>query len=153
MKTKLTVMFALVFSATVATVTVSDDTPPAVSEALSDKVRGFLKKEMRLLAESGRAVEAAIAAGNSGEVKKRAEAMRENFVHKDEVTTFDLREIEAALGVDFVEQDKAFHASARALEAAAKAGDKAGQRHIFNQMLEACAACHAAYAPEAPVLE
>jgi len=126
---------------------------PAPAEELTDKVRGFLKKEMRLLAEGGRAIEAALAEGDDATVKKHAAKMHETFVHKDEVTTFDLRILIAVLGDDFVAQDKAFHATARALEAAAAAGDLKQQRQLFQRMLEACVACHKAYAPEAPVLE
>ena len=123
------------------------------ADALTEKVRGFLKKEMRLLADGGRAVEAALAAGDSATVFAEAEKMHETFVHKDEVTTFDLRILQAVLGEAFVEQDKAFHDLVRELEAAATADDAARQRLLFDQMLEACAACHKAYAPEAPILD
>lgn len=125
----------------------------APAEALSEKVRGFLKKEMRLLAESGRAIEGALAAGDSTTVADEAAKMHEAFVHKDEVTTFDLRILKAALGEDFVDQDKAFHVLATELETLAKVGDDTQQRAVFDAMLRACAACHKAYAPEAPVLE
>lgn len=131
-------------------------TPPEASapaEALSEKVRGFLKREMRLLAESGRAIEGALAKGDSATVADEAAKMHEAFVHKDEVTTFDLRVLKSALGEDFVDQDKAFHVLATELETLAKVGDQAQQRAVFDAMLRACAACHKAYAPEAPVLE
>lgn len=123
------------------------------AEELTEKVRIFLQKEMRLLATGGRAIEAAIARGDSAIVADEAAKIHETFVHKEEVTTFDLRILQAVLGEDFVRQDKEFHAKARALEVAAKAGDAARQQQLFDQMLEACAACHRAYAPEAPVLE
>lgn len=123
------------------------------AEALTEKVRGFLKKEMRLLAEGGRAIEGALAEGDSKTVADEAAKMHEAFVHKDEVTTFDLRILQAVLGEEFVDQDKAFHVLAAELETLAKVGDEAQQRAVFEAMLRACAACHKAYAPEAPVLE
>ena len=125
----------------------------APAEELTEKVRVFLKKEMRLLAEGGRAIEAALAKRDSASVAAETAKIHETFVHKEEVTTFDLRILQAVLGEDFVQQDKDFHAQAQALEVAAKAGDTARQQQLFDQMLEACAACHRAYAPEAPLLE
>lgn len=125
----------------------------APAEALTDKVRDFLKKEMRLLAEGGRAIEGALAAGNSERVAVEAQKMHETFVHKDEVTTFDLRILQAELGEEFVTQDKAFHTLARELEKQARNNDLPEQRRVFNAMLRQCVACHKTYAPEAPVLE
>ena len=129
------------------------DEAAAPAEALSEKVRGFLKKEMRMLAEAGRAIEGALEKGDSQMVADEAAKMHEAFVHKNEVTTFDLRILKSALGEDFVDQDKAFHVLATELETLGKVGDAAQQRLVFDAMLRACAACHKAYAPEAPVLE
>lgn len=131
----------------------AQDETTVPAEALTDKVRGFLKREMRLLAEGGRAIEAALAAGDSETVYAEAGKMHETFVHRDEVTTFDLRILQAVLGEDFVAQDKAFHALTLELEAQAAADDAEGQRQTFDRMLESCAACHTAYAPEAPILD
>lgn len=125
----------------------------APAEELTEKIRVFLKKEMRLLAEGGRKIEAAIASGDSATVAAEAAKMHETFVHKQDVTTFDLRILKAVLGEDFVSRDKDFHDHARALDAAARAGDSAGQQRQFQAMLQVCAACHTAYAPEAPILE
>jgi len=125
----------------------------APAEELTEKVRVFLKKEMRLLADGGRAIEVALAKRDSATVAEEAAKIHETFVHKEEVTTFDLRVLQAVLGEDFVQQDKDFHAQAQALEVAAKAEDTARQQKLFDQMLKACAACHQAYAPEAPLLE
>ncbi len=120
---------------------------------LSDKMRGVLKAEMRALAAAGRAVEAALERGDSAAVAANARKMEQPFIFDGNVTTLDLRELELVLGEDFVARDKAFHAAGRALEAAAKAGDLMGQQVIFQDMLKACASCHQAYAPEAPVLD
>lgn len=140
-----------------ATITFSagalQDEIAAPAEALTDKVRDFLKKEMRLLAESGRVIEGALAAGNSERVAAEAQKMHETFVHKDEVTTFDLRILQAELGEEFVTQDKAFHTLARALEKHARNNDLPEQQRVFNAMLRQCVVCHKTYAPEAPVLE
>lgn len=129
------------------------DEVSAPAEALTGKVRSFLKKEMWLLAEGGRAIEGALAAGNSERVAVEAEKMHETFVHKDEVTTFDLRILQAELGEEFVMQDKAFHALVRELEKHAQKNDLAEQQRVFDAMLRQCVACHKTYAPEAPVLE
>lgn len=120
---------------------------------LSDRMRAILKAEMATLAAHGRAVEAALERGDSAAVAEHARAMEQPFIFDGDVTTVDLRELELVLGEEFVTRDKVFHAAGRALEAAAKAGDLKGQRVIFKDMLEACAACHRVYAPAAPVLE
>lgn len=125
----------------------------APATELSEKLRGFLQHEMDALAIAGRAIEAALTEGDSDTVATFAGQMDKAFIFEREITTFDLRELEAVLGEEFVAQDKAFHAMARELETAAEADDKAAQKQIFDRMLKACAACHAAYAPEAPVLE
>lgn len=129
------------------------DETAAPAEALTDKVRDFLKKEMRLLAEGGRAIESALASGDDKTVATEAQKMHETFVHKDEVTTFDLRILQAELGEEFVTQDKAFHTLARELEKHARNNDLPEQRRVFDAMLRQCVACHKTYAPEAPVLE
>lgn len=152
MKNIYTVVFIIVASLMSLPVFGADQ-QPVPAEDLTEKVRTFLKKEMHLLAKGGRAIEAALVKGDNDIVANEAAKIHETFVHKQEVTTFDLRVLQAVLGEDFVRQDKEFHAHARALEKAAKARDTARQQQLFNQMLEACAACHRAYAPAAPVLE
>ncbi len=146
--------FLMVLSVSVvANSTVAREKVPAPAEELTDKVRNFLKKEMGLLADGGRTIEEALAADDSTTVAEEAAKMHETFVHKDEVTTFDLRILKAELGDEFVERDKAFHGLVRQLEAYAREGKADQQQRVFQDMLKACAGCHAAYAPEAPVLE
>ncbi len=153
MTSKLTVLLVLVAGSAAWGASGIAALQPAPAEELTDKVRGFLKKEMRLLADGGRVIEQALEANDSKAVAEVAAKMRETFVHKDEVTTLDLRVLQAVLGEDFVARDKAFHDLARKLELMAKNGDITRQRALFGQMLEACAVCHKAYAPDAPVLE
>ncbi|NVJ98520.1 MAG: hypothetical protein HWE25_10235 [Alphaproteobacteria bacterium] len=129
------------------------DPDEAPATELSEKLRGFLKHEMHALAEAGRAIEAAIEAGDHAAVQQQAARMDKAFIFEREITTMDLRELELVLGEDFVLQDKEFHAMARTLEATAKAHDTVGERKVFGDMLKACVACHQAYAPEAPVLD
>jgi len=131
----------------------SSSEPKAIAESLPPKLRKFLKKEMHLLAEAGRTMEAALAEGDSKTVKGLAKRMHESFIMKQELTTMDLRELKAIVGEDFVTRDKAFHAMADELSKAAKAGDAAKQQMLFGKMVRACASCHAAYAPKASVLE
>ena len=153
MKTKLAALVVLTVAPLVwasASVAAPDDAPAL---ELSAHMRGFLKQEMAALAKAGRMIEPALAEGDSATVAKFAAQMDKAFIFEAEVTTFDLRELEAVLGAEFVVRDKAFHAMGRNLEAAAKAGDIAAERQIFAKMLQVCAACHIAYAPEAPVLE
>lgn len=127
--------------------------PEAIAESLPPKLRKFLKKEMHLLAEAGRTMEAALAEGDSKTVESLAKRMHESFIMKQELTTMDLRELKAIVGDDFVTRDKAFHGMAAELSLAAKAGDLVLQRTLFTKMTMACAACHTAYAPKASVLE
>jgi len=131
----------------------SESPKDAPALELSDHVRDILKHEMMALVDAGRAIEKAIAEKDHALVKEQAAAMDKAFIMSNEVTTLDLRELEAVLGDDFVARDKEFHAMARSLEAAAKAKDSKGEQVIFGNMLRACAACHKAYAPAAPVLE
>lgn len=153
MKAKLTFLLALGFSLAVSAGPLNANEAQAPAEELTEKVRMFLQKEMDKLAQGGRLIEHALAEGDNKTVAKEAAKMHETFVHHDEITTFDLRVLETVLGEDFVARDKDFHKYARALEAAARAGDKEKQNMLFQSMLERCATCHAAYAPEAPVLE
>jgi cytochrome c556 len=140
---------AMGLSTTVAPI--SPNEAPALD--LSDHVRGILKHEMAALVEEARAIEKALAAGDHTLVAKHAKQMDKAFIFSEQITTLDLRELEAVLGEDFVSQDKAFHALARTLRGAAKLRQAEVQRAVFDKMLQACAACHQTYAPEAPVLE
>ncbi len=125
-----------------------DDHAPA--EDLTPKLRHFLQKEMRALAHTGRELEAALQTDDVELVQKHAAQMHEEFIFEDEITTFDLRVLKATLGDEFVDMDKEFHSMARELEGTS---DPAAQKVIFSSMLQVCAACHSAYAPEAPLLE
>lgn len=155
MKRKIAALIFLGSSLAVTGGTVLSNPGPEDAPALelSDHMRGFLKFEMGALARAGRQIEQALIEGDSETVQMYAAQMDKAFIFEQEVTTLDLRELEAVLGEQFVARDKEFHAMARTLEAAAKAKDLKGQRLIFREMLDACAACHQDYAPEAPVLE
>lgn len=154
MKTKLAALILMGGSLVALGGAISSDSPnEAPALELSEKMRGFLKFEMGALARAGREIEKALAEGDSATVQENAAKMDKAFIMSQDITTLDLRELEAVLGEAFVAQDKEFHAMGRALEAAAKANDLKGQRVIFDDMLHACASCHQAYAPEAPILD
>lgn len=157
MKTQLAATLLLAFSTSLVVANppaiVPTDEPVAIAESLTPKLRKFLKKEMHLLAEAGRTMEAALGEGDSKTVANLAKRMHESFIMKQELTTMDLRELKAIAGEDFVIRDKAFHAMADELSQAAGTGDHALQQMLFDKMVRACASCHAAYAPKASVLE
>jgi len=154
MKIKLAAILLLAFATGLVVANQpSAEEPEAIAENLPPKLRKFLKKEMHLLAEAGRTMETALGEGDSKTVEDLAQRMHESFIMKQELTTMDLRELKAIVGDDFVMRDKAFHAMAKELSLAAKAGDTAEQELLFGKMVRACAACHTAYAPKASVLE
>jgi len=153
MKLKFAVVFLGLCTPAVFAFSDTVDEPKAVAEGLSPKVRKFLQKEMQLLLEASGTIDAAITEGDSKTVEGLAARMHQSFILKQELTTVDLRELKAVVGERFVARDKAFHAMARELSEAAKAGDTARQRSLFDQMQDTCSACHRAYAPHAPVYE
>lgn len=131
----------------------TSEEPRAVAEDLSPKLRGFLQKEMQLLAEAGTVIATALEVGDSKTVEGLASQIHESFIMKKELTTMDLRELQAVVGEGFIARDKAFHDLAYDLAEAAKNDDKEKQKEIFWNMVDVCAACHAAYAPSASVLQ
>lgn len=137
--------------ATSSLAAISPKDAPALD--LSDHVRDILKHEMMALVAAGRAIEKAIAAEDHAAVEKYAAQMDKAFIFSDDVSTLDLRELEAVLGEDFVARDKEFHAVARTLVATARAKDTKSEQQVFGTMLRACADCHNAYAPEAKILD
>jgi len=153
MKIRFAAIILLAFGSSLGVVSQPSAEPTAIAESLPPKLREFLKKEMHLLADAGRVMEAALAKGDSKTVGKLAQQMHESFILKKELTTLDLRELQAIVGDDFVVRDKAFHAMARELSLAAQTDDVSLQQVLFTKMTYACAACHAVYAPKASVLE
>lgn len=81
--------------------------------------------------------------GQDEQVAKRAQAIHDSFIMKQQMTPADKKALMASVPAGFLKKDKAFHALSENLAEAAREGDKAKQRRLFAQMIEACTQCHA----------
>ena len=127
--------------------------PDAVSEEpgypeLTPKLQDLLQREMLSVEQASRDILSALVAGDDARVAELAQQIHDSFILQQEMTDEDRADLMAAVPEAFVGMDRRFHELSGALAKAAEAGDRPAQHARFAEMLEACSACHSAYATD-----
>lgn len=120
----------------------------SVGPALPPRVRALLIQEMVAVLGASKAILEALVRGQDAVVAEQAQAIHDSFIMDREMSEADRHGLHEAVPAAFIERDRAFHALAAGLAAAARQGDQARQRGLFKDMLDACAGCHARFAAD-----
>lgn len=120
--------------------------PEPVGPQLPERVRGLLLQEMNAILGASQEILAALVRGEDQRVAEQAQAIHDSFILEQQMTDADRQALMAAVPSEFVERDRAFHRLTGRLAQAARDGDEARQRELFDRMIEACTACHRRYA-------
>ncbi|MFX0541004.1 cytochrome c [Roseovarius sp. S4756] len=126
--------------------TAQEATP--VSPDLTPKLRDLLRKEMLSIEQASKDILSALIAGDDARVASLAQQIHDSFILQQSMTPEDKQDLMAAVPEDFVAQDRAFHQLSADLAQAGRDGDRDAQHAEFGRMIEACTACHAAYATD-----
>lgn len=122
------------------------DAAEPVGPRLPERVRGLLLQEMNAVLGATHQILDALVRGQDQLVARKAQAIHDSFILKQQMSEADRQALRATVPTDFVERDRAFHELSAALARAARDGDAARQRELFGQMIDACAGCHERYA-------
>lgn len=117
-----------------------------VGSNLPPKVRGLLIQEMNAVLDASETILGALARGQDQVVAEKAQAIHDSFIMKQEMTDADKKALVNSVPATFLEKDKAFHELSARLAEAARKEDKARQRQLFAEMIDACTACHSEHA-------
>ncbi|MDZ7827924.1 MAG: cytochrome c [Halofilum sp. (in: g-proteobacteria)] len=120
--------------------------PEPVGPHLPERVRGLLLQEMNAILDASQEILAALVRGQHQRVAEQAQAIHDSFILKQQMTDADRQALMAAVPAGFVDRDRAFHRLTGRLAQAAREGEAARQRALFDRMIEACTACHRRYA-------
>jgi len=115
---------------------------------LSPELQELLRKEMQLLQDGLRELSVQMPQGGWDAVAEIAGNMRDSFILKKSLKPSHIEELKTRLPHGFVQLDRRFHDTAGKLVHAAHNRDV--ELSVFYQarMLEACANCHAEFAPK-----
>lgn len=119
-----------------------------VGPKLPPQVRSLLLKEMNAILGASHDILDALVRGRDDIVAKKAQAIHDSFIMKQEMTEADRKALLDAVPKAFVQRDRAFHELTGQLAEAAREGDDARQRRLFDRMVEQCAECHRHYASD-----
>ena len=120
----------------------------SVAVTLPPKVKTLLIQEMNALRGATEKILSALIMGQSEIVAVNAQAIHDSFILKQQMTEEDKRALLKAVPEGFVTRDKAFHQLSARLAQAAREKDGAQQVRLFNEMVDACIACHRNYAAD-----
>ena len=115
-------------------------------EELSPEVWGLLVKEMQGIEQGMKDVLSSIIAGNWPEVKKRAGAVGESYILKQNLPEEQAHELNVKLPKGFLELDGKFHNQAGMLSHAADMENTELANFYTYKMQESCISCHSTYA-------
>lgn len=136
----------LVATVLLATAAVGHAEP--VGPRLTPKLLETLREEMRLVLGASQDILAALVVGDHATVAERAQNIHDSFILEQALTDQDRQDLEAAVPPEFLELDRAFHATAAELAAAARAPDAGREAALFGRLVEACAGCHGRFAAD-----
>lgn len=120
----------------------------SIGSRLPPSVRGLLIEEMNAVLRATHTILEAIVRGQHQVVEEQAMLIHDSFILEQQMTPEDRAALREAATPLFIERDEAFHALSERLAEAARRRDHPEQRAVFAQMLDACAACHAAHAAD-----
>lgn len=117
-----------------------------VGSQLPPNVRNLLVREMLAVLEASQQILDALVRGHDERVAAHAQATHDSFIMQREMTEADRRDLRESVPPAFLQRDQAFHQLSAELADAARRGNQARQRGLFQQLLNACVDCHAAHA-------
>ena len=118
----------------------------AVGSNLPPEIRALLVQEMNAVLGATKEILDALVRGQDELVARKAQAIHDSFILKQELTEADREALVAAVPAAFLERDRAFHELCARLAEAARAGDRPRQRELFANMVDACTGCHSRHA-------
>jgi len=119
-----------------------------VGPKLTPKLLDLLRQEMAQVLAASQDILAAMVAGDHAAVAERAQQIHDSFILQQSLTEQDREDLMAAVPPEFVELDRAFHQMSGELAGAGRAEDAKREVATFNQMTDACVACHSRFAAD-----
>ncbi len=120
----------------------------AVGAVLPENIRVLLIQEMASVNDATHKIMDALVQGRDGVVAKNAQAIHDSFIMAKRMTAEDKKALVNAVPAAFLAKDKAFHQLSANLAQAAQKGDRAQQKQLFSELLNACTQCHSAHASD-----
>lgn len=131
-----------------ALVAASAQAAEPVGPKLTPKLRDLLRQEMTEVLIASQDILGALATGDHATVAGQAQQIHDSFILQQSLTEQDRQDLMTAVPPEFVELDRAFHETSAELAAAARAEDVGQELSAFDQMTEACTACHGRFASD-----
>lgn len=117
------------------------------SLSMSAELLELLRAEMRELVSATQAISMALPVGDWTQIVATSEQMRSSYILERKLTESQREEL-GRLPERFKHLDKGFHLKTEKLAHAASEKDVGLTAYYFARLLEDCADCHAAYAPQ-----
>jgi len=119
-----------------------NDKANTVGSQLPNHIRALLIEEMQAITTSMDVIFRAIIAGEHEQVVPQAQAIHDSFIMAQKMTEADRKILEETLPDEFIKRDQAFHHLSADLAEAARNHDQVSQLELFQDMQNACLACH-----------
>lgn len=119
-----------------------------VGPQLTPKLIKLLRQEMQQVLAAHQQILGAMVIGDHATVAQKAQQIHDSFILKQSLTEQDREDLMAAVPLQFVELDRAFHDLAKNLAEAAGRGDHHEEVIYFNQMTGKCLECHSRFATD-----
>lgn len=137
-------MFFIFFCVSSLSTTVSAQED--IGSELPIDVRVLLIQEMIAILGSTQTITDAMVRGEDEVVAREAQQIHDSFILAQELTEEQQQALISTASDEFLRKDEALHKMSATLAEAARVGNKAEQREIFSQMLNACVASHTDHA-------
>lgn len=121
-------------------------TEPTNSVSLSPGLLELFRAEMRELLLGTQTIAAALPIGDWDRVVATSRQMKASYILEKKLTPAQEKEL-TALPDGFKHLDQSFHARTEKLAEAALRRDSEAAAYHYSRLIEACAACHASFAP------
>ncbi|KAA3638653.1 MAG: hypothetical protein DWP95_12200 [Proteobacteria bacterium] len=122
------------------------DHESAIGSQLPNHIRSLLIEEMQAITTSMDVIFRALVAGEHDQVVPQAQAIHDSFIMAQKMTEADSKTLEEVLPEEFIKRDQAFHHLSAELAEAARNKDQAKQFKLYQDMQQACLACHQKHA-------
>lgn len=139
---KIIVMLCVLLISSMSHAESEKDEANAVGSQLPNHIRSLLIEEMQAITTSMDMIFRAIIAGEHDQVASQAQAIHDSFIMAQKMTEDDRKTLEETLPEAFINRDQAFHHLSAELAEAARNEDLAKQVKLFQDMQQACLACH-----------
>jgi len=115
-------------------------------ESLSPELRSLLGKEMQSLQKGMQAILPAYVSGNTHEIVRIAQNIKNSYVMKQSITKEQKHELMEKLPKSFLKLDQKFHQYAGMLAHVAEENHTELIGFYYSKLSETCLSCHSEYA-------